>query len=85
MENMMDVVQEQLKNNPKELKKLKKKMKKWGNSPEGQKNITKMLQAMSGLTQQQQPSAGDMPQELEPKDILRKKIKTMKDKRMGKK
>ena len=83
MENMLNVVQEQLKSNPKELKKLKKKMKKWGNTPEGQKNLTKMLQAMSGLTQT--PTTDEEPQEIEPKDILRARIKAMENKRAGKK
>jgi len=81
---MLNVVQEQLKSNPKELKKLQKKMKKWGNTPEGQKNLTKMLQAMSGLSQIQPPS-DEEPQEIEPKDILRARIKAMENKRAGKK
>ena len=80
-QNMMNVIQDQLKNNPQELKKMKRKMKKWSKTPEGLKKIEKMKQAMGTM---QQPSTEEQ-EELEPKDILRARLRAMKDKRVGKK
>ena len=47
--DLMKMVEDQLKSNPQELKKLKKKMRKWGKSPDGHKKLSNMMQAMSGI------------------------------------
>ena len=77
MDNIFKVIEEQMKNNPEELKKLKRKMKKWQKQPEGKKKLENMLRTLGADIPQ------GSPQELEPKEILRRRLKAMKDKRLG--
>ena len=77
MDNIFKVIEEQMKNNPEELKKLKRKMKKWQKQPEGKKKLENMLRTLGADIPQ------GSPQELEPRDILRARLKAMKDKRTG--
>ena len=78
--DLMKIVEDQLKSNPQELKKLKKKMRKWGKSPDGQQKIAKMMQTMSGIVP---PVQSEETPDPEPRDVLRARIKSMKDKRIG--
>ena len=75
--DLMRIAEEQLKNNPEELKKLKKKMKKWGKTMEGQKKIQRMLSAVGT------PPTSEEETKVEPRDALRARLKAMKDKRTG--
>ena len=78
MDNIFKVIEEQMKNNPEELKKLKRKMKKWQKKPEGKKKLENMLRTLGANIPQELE-----PKELEPKEILRRRLKAMKDKRTG--
>ena len=76
-QDIFKIVEEQLKNNPQELKKLKKKMKKWSNSPEGHKNLQRMMNMMGQQKVEEE-------KELEPREVLRQKIRDMKNQRKRK-
>ena len=78
-DDLMSVVQQQFQNNPDELKKLKKKMKKWGKQPGAQQKIENMMRTMGLAVPKQEEK------EKEPREVLRAKLKQMKDKRTGKK
>lgn len=77
MDNIFKVIEEQMKNNPEEFKKLKRKMKKWQKQPGGKEKIENMLRTLGANI----PTGS--PQELEPREILRARLKAMKDKRTG--
>ena len=78
MDTILKVIEEQMKNNPEESKKLKRKMKKWQKQPGGKEKLETMLRTLGVNIPQ------GSPQELEPKEILRRRLKAMKDKRTGK-
>ena len=81
--DIVKIIEEQMKNNPQELKKLKKKMRKWNKQPGSNKKIETMLRAFGANIPS--PPAQSQEEHLEPRDILRKKLKDMKDKRTGRK
>ena len=78
LNKLMSVIEQQMSSNPEEFKKLKRKMKKWSKSPDGHKKISNLTKTMTGLQQEAE-------EEKEPREILRKRLKNMKDKRTGRK
>ena len=80
-DDLMTAVQQQFQNNPDELKKLKKKMKKWGKQPGAQQKIENMMRTMGLAIPQSQP----LEEEKDNRQLLREQIKAMRDKRTGKK
>ena len=78
-QNMMNMIQEQLKNNPREFKKMKKQMKQWGKEPGAVDKMKNLLQTMGVDTNPNKEHATD------PRAALRHKLKLMRDKRTGKK
>ena len=77
MNNVLKIIEEQMKGNPEEMKKLKRKMRKWQKQPDAKQKIEAMMRTLGANVPQ------GSPQELEPREILRRRIKAMKDKRTG--
>ena len=65
---------------PKELKKLKKKMKQWSNQPGGKEKIENMMKSFGGMAT---PQVAE--EEEDPRAKLRRRLADMKNKRVGKK
>ena len=66
---------------PKELKKLKKKMKQWSSQPGGKEKIENMMRSFGGMPT---PEV-DTETEDDPRTKLRRRLADMKNKRTGKK
>ena len=78
-QNMMNMIQEQLKNNPREFKKMKKQMKQWAQEPGALDKMKNLLQTMGVDPHPPKENTTD------PRAALRHKLKLMRDKRTGKK
>ena len=78
-QKMMGMIQEQLKNNPREFKKMKKQMKQWSKEPGAVDKMQNLLKTMGVDPDPHKEHVTD------PRAALRHKLKLMRDKRTGKK